>query len=282
MAAKNAMTGVGDLLAEVFRRQGMKRGVRRAEAVLLWPQVVGRNVAAFSEAKTLQQGVLYVDVSDSETAMHLSFQRERFLAVYRQKFGVKDVHDVRFRVGRRRESAAPPPSPPKAAPDPRALAQLSREVAEAELPDNLSQQALQMAKAMLSWRAARQAEGWTPCTVCSALTPAAGMCQTCTRYAAEPRVRRAHKTLAVAPDRETPLLTEDERLVATYLAKVYLEERVQELLPQALAEPQTKAQLELAARCLLAHTLKKPLTAISEDDFSYLDLRIRRILGRWH
>ena len=60
---------VSELLGEFFRRSGLKRAVRRAEAVLLWPQVAGAEVARFTEARVLRDGVLYVDVSDSETAM---------------------------------------------------------------------------------------------------------------------------------------------------------------------------------------------------------------------
>ena len=46
---------VSDVLAEVFKRGGMKRAVRRAEAVLLWRQVVGPEVAKFTEAKSLSR-----------------------------------------------------------------------------------------------------------------------------------------------------------------------------------------------------------------------------------
>ena len=74
---------VSELLAEVFRRGGLKRGVRRAEAVLLWRRLVGPELAAFSAAKVLRDGVLYVNVSDSETAMHLSLERQRFITSYR-------------------------------------------------------------------------------------------------------------------------------------------------------------------------------------------------------
>src|SRR5690606_9882251 len=91
---------VGALLNELFRRKGMKRSLRRAEAVLLWPRIVGADVAKFSTARSVRDGVLFVDVSDSETAMHLSMQRRRFLSAYRDTYGVTDVRDVRFQVGR--------------------------------------------------------------------------------------------------------------------------------------------------------------------------------------
>jgi len=273
---------VSDLLAEVFKKGGLKRGVKRAEAVLLWPQVVGAKAAKFTEAKTLQDGVLFVEVSDSETAMHLSFQRQKFVNVYQAKFGVQGVKDVRFRTGRRPllEVSAPPPVTVQ--PDPRALAELARSVSQAELSDDLTRSAMQAAKAMLTWRAAREADGWVPCLVCAVLTPTRGFCTTCARYAGFPKVRSASRTIAVAPEQATPLLSDDERAVAVYQAREYLTEKLQELLPQALADPAYKPHLEFAARCYLAHLLDKPLVDVSENDLSRLDARIARALGRWH
>ena len=86
----------------------------------------------------------------------------------------------------------------------------------------------------------------------------------------------------VAPDQATPLLSDDERAVAVYAAKAYLTEKLQELLPEVLADPAYKPHLEFAARCYLAHLLEKPLTEVSETDLSRLDARIARALGRWH
>lgn len=282
MRRGNGSRDVSDLLAEVFKKGGLKRGVKRAEAVLLWPQVVGARVAKFAEAKSLQDGVLFVEVPDSETAMHLSFQRQKFVNVYQAKFGVRDVKDVRFRTGRRPllEESAPPTV--TVHPDPKALAELARTVSRADLSDDLSRSAMKAAKAMLSWRAARAAEGWVPCTVCGALSPKHGLCTTCARYADFPKVRSASRTLAAAPGQAMPLLSDDERAVAVYQAKAYLTEKLQELLPQVLADPAYKAHLEFVARCYLAHLLEKPLTDVTEADLSRLDARIARALGRWH
>lgn len=282
MRSRNRGASVSDLLAEVFRRGGMKRGVKRAEAVLLWPQVVGPKVAKFTEAKTLQDGVLYVDVPDSETGMHLSFQRQKFVSVYQGKFGVKDVKDVRFRTGRRPLLEEEPPPKPAPQADPKALANLARSVSQADLSDELTQRAMQAAKAMLAWRAAREAEGWVPCLVCGSLSPTRGLCTTCKRYSEMRQVQTASRALAVSPFRETPFLSDDERAVAVYGAKAYLTEKLQELLPQVLANPTLRGQLESAARCYLAHRLEKSPTEITDDDLSRLEPRIARALGRWH
>ena len=60
------------------------------------------------------------------------------------------------------------------------------------------------------------------------------------------------------PEQPTPLLSDDERAVAVYQARAYLTEKLQELLPQVLADPAYKPHLEFAARCYLAHLLNKP------------------------
>ena len=277
----NKPSNVADVLAEVFKRGGMRRGVKRAEAVLLWPQVVGRDVAQFTTARSVQDGTLFVEVPDSETAMHLSFQRQKFLNVYRAKFGIKDVREVRFRVGRQVTPNAPAPKPAEASADPKALAALARQLGELDLSEDLSRPAMQAAKAMLAYRSRREAEGWTPCAVCVTLIEEGKLCTVCERYAASPLIRRACHQLAVNPTQETPMLSDDERGVAVYLAKAYLKEKLQELLPQVLADPAFKLPLESAARCYLAHLLEKPLQEVSENDFDRLDARVARALGRW-
>lgn len=271
---------VGDLIGEVFARGGMKRGVKRAQAVLLWPHVAG-SVARFSAAASLKDGVLFVEVPDSETAMHLSLQRQRFLDVYRGKFGVKDVREIRFRVGRRAEPERVQAPEPELPPDPRALALLARELTELELPEALMKPTMRAAKSMLAYRARRIRDGWKACPICEALTPAGEVCETCLRYGAQERVRRAVHLLAVQPDEPTPLLSPEERQVAVFYARRYLAERLFELLPQVLADPAMRPYLLAAARCFLAHKLGKRLAEIDDDDFDRLDGRVARALGRW-
>lgn len=277
----NKPSNVADVLAEVFKRGGMKRGVKRAEAVLLWPQVVGPSVAKFTTARSVQDGTLFVEVPDSETAMHLSFQRQKFLNVYRAKFGVKDVREVRFRVGRQAAPDEPKPKPAQTPVDPKALATLARQLGELDLPEDLSRPTMRAAKAMLAYRSRRLAEGWTPCLICDTLIQSGKLCTTCERYSQSRLIRDSSRQLAVDPTHATPMLSDDERKVAVHLAGSYLKDKLQELLPQVLADPTFKPHLESAARCHLAHFLNKPLADVSETDFDRLDSRVARALGRW-
>jgi predicted nucleic acid-binding Zn ribbon protein len=272
---------MAELLGEVFGRSGIKRQIRRAEAVLLWPHVVGPEVAKFTQARSLKDGLLIVDVSDSETAMHLNFTRQKFLDVYRAKFGIGEVREIRFRVGRISEAPARPAPQPEVGADPKALAAFARHLADLNLPETVARPAFKAAKAMLAYRARRQAQGWRPCPVCEALTPDGRLCSTCARYSADLRVREAAYLLAAAPQAPTPRLAEEERAVATYLAQRYLEEKLLSLLPQVLADPAQREALALTARCYLAHRLGRPLETITDDDFEHLDARVARALGRW-
>ena len=258
---------VADVLAEVFRRGGMKRAVRRAEAVLLWPQVVGPEVARFATATVLKNGVLYVETSDSETSMHLAMQRQRFLDVYRGRYGVTEIRDIRFRVGEPDVGDDPAPEPAPVAVDGDELARLSAAVGDLELGE-LTKPALEAGRAMLRWRAEREAAGWTPCPTCGALAPDAGLCDACERYASTPAVQRASTRLAADPTAATPLLSDDERAVAVHLGLAFLDDGL-------------RPQLEHVARCRVALGRGIAPADVDDDALRELDPRIARVLGRW-
>ena len=273
---------VRDVLAEIFRRGGMKRAVRRAEAVLLWPQAVGPELARFSEAKTLRDGVLIVEVPDSETAMHLTLQRERFLRSYRDRLGVRELREIRFVVGRPAyRGVGRPEAPAQPEPDPHEFERLARALGALDLPDEVAGAAFDAGKAWLGHRARLAAQGHEPCPLCGAMTPHDDMCDTCRRYRGEPRVMAAAARLVMDPAAPTPQLSDDERAVARWLARRSIDEMLLELLPQVIAEPALRNQLEQVAVRSIALDLGKAPDAVDEDDFHHLDPRVARALGRW-
>ncbi len=226
---------VRDLLGEALRRGGWVRSMRRADAVLRWPEVVGRDVARFARAVALQSGTLVVEVADAETAMHLGLQRQRILDAYRTRFGDADVRDLRFRVGGGPGTTDPDVRPAAAvAPDPDEVADLTAGLGA--LPEGLVAPADAAGRALATGRARRRAAGWRPCPICgaladpevrsdapppfAALVPAAGrhLCAACARHATAPKVVDAATRLLVAPGAATPALTDDERAVARALA----------------------------------------------------------------
>lgn len=279
-----AETHVRNLIGEIFRRGGMRRAVRRAEAVLMWPRIAGPDLARFTRARSLTGGVLFVDVPDSETAMHLSLQRSRFLEAYGTRFGSGEVREIRFRAGRRQERGKDDDAPDSRAridPDPDELVNLTRSLGGMNLPDPLAGPALAAARAMLAHRARARLAGWTPCPHCSALCPEPGPCHACARHRHAPRVVRAAERLTLRPDDRVPELIADELAVARALAAEALDARLDELLPQVLASPALAPQLERAARHRLAVERGVAPQAIDEAEFERLDARVARALGRW-
>lgn len=295
---------VSELIAEVFRRAGMKRGVRRAAAVLLWRKLVGPELASFSTAVALRDGVLYVNVSDSETAMHLSMERHRFLAAYRDRYGVTDVREIRFQVGRlgddeeRGEERAALPEP-----DPREVERLRRDLSALGLPDDVLDAALLTGRSLLALQAARRELGWVPCPTCGALhdgpvrpeSPretamrAAGqedhdvslqraLCQPCSRYAREGRVVAAAGKLRTSPMADVPGLAEEERAVAAYLARRSLDAAIASLLPAAIEDKRLALQLGGVARCRLALEHGRRPDTFTLDDVRELDPRVAAVL----
>lgn len=302
---------VSAFLMEVFRRGGMKRRLNRATAVLLWPRVVGPDVARFSTARVLTGGVLYVDVSDSETAMHLSMQRSRFLSEYRHAHGVTEVREIRFQVGRvgggAGEPEAPPvePPPPIEAVDPQELQRLARELEGLELPEEVAVAALQVGQRLLALNASRQASGWVPCLTCGALhdgplrpqslreaalaeagrvdeesTLARELCAACYRYAGGGRVRAAARELKTDPLALHPELGEEEQAVAVHLAKGWLGRDIEELLPAATVRPAMLRQLELAARNRVALASGAEPQEVTFADIERYDVRVAGLLRK--
>jgi predicted nucleic acid-binding Zn ribbon protein len=272
---------VGEVIGEFFRRGGMLRAVRRAEAVVAWPRIVGPELARFAQARALKDGVLFVDVPDSETAMHLSLQRARILEAYERWLGRREVRDVRFAAGR----PAPPdraPRPPELPePDPAEWRALSAALAPLDLPPSVAGPALEAARAMLRHRRRAREAGWTPCPHCGALTADPGPCPACGRLREAPRVRRMARRLTVDPEALLPDASDDERTVARALAVERLDERVAELLPQVLASPELRPQLERAARIRIALAEERALATIDDADLERYDARVARVLGRW-
>ena len=285
---------MAELLHEVFRRSGLVRGVRRAEAVVLWRRVVGPEVARFARAVTLQHATLVVDVPDPETALHLGLQRHHLLRAYAEHLGPDVVREIRFRVGRAADppTAVEPAAGAAVAADPRALAALAR--ALQDVPEALSGAALQAGAALLTLQARRRAAGWRPCPICGALRepvadeggaadprPGPHWCSTCRRHSEQPKVTRQAARLVLDPDAATPSLSEDERHVARHLAAAQAAEQALALLPHALADPSALAPLERLAHAQAALQAGVALAAVDDQTLAVVDARVLRAIGRW-
>ncbi|HEU4753465.1 MAG TPA: DUF721 domain-containing protein, partial [Armatimonadota bacterium] len=81
---------------------------------MLWPQVVGPQMAKASEARTVQGGTLLIVARSSAWNQEITFQKQAILRKYRERLGKEFVRDLRCSVGRVRGSAPAVPEPPAA------------------------------------------------------------------------------------------------------------------------------------------------------------------------
>ncbi len=267
-----------ELLAELFRRGGMTRAVNRARLVVLWPRIAGPKLGRFTRARSFRDGILWVDTSDSETAMHLSLQRERFLQAFRSA-GHRELKDIRFVPGRIEADVAAAADLP-AEPAEEDVAALTGALAGLELPQEVARSALLAGKGIARTRTMRRSLGWLPCQVCGTLAETVGICFTCERYSREAGTVRAARELQHDPAAAVPWLTDDQKLVAVWLSSGRLEQHLQQLLPQVIADEKLRPQLEQLALNWLSLRHGLDADELTDDHWTALPANILRVLGR--
>jgi predicted nucleic acid-binding Zn ribbon protein len=89
-----------DVLPKLMQRLGLKERLHETEVMEAWSKIVGDFIAAHSAPVALREGILYVRVL--QPALHYELEQVSKMDILRklkQRFGVKVVRDVRFRVG---------------------------------------------------------------------------------------------------------------------------------------------------------------------------------------
>lgn len=71
---------VGDMLPSVFDKLGVTKEIATQDALLRWHEVVGERIAAVTHAKSVANGVLFVEVRSSAWINELNLMRREILA----------------------------------------------------------------------------------------------------------------------------------------------------------------------------------------------------------
>ncbi len=107
------MNPLSRVLDDTLRRLQLTDAADEARAVMLWPEIVGPQLARISEPKTFHNGTLVVMVRSSSWNQELTFQKAGIVQKYRARMGKPFVRDLRFVVGKLgglsvQETHAPP------------------------------------------------------------------------------------------------------------------------------------------------------------------------------
>ena len=86
----------GEILASVLSGLGLKGRLKEREALVLWPDVVGEEIAHRSRALRIKEGVLYVRVDSAAWSQELHFLKATILARFDEVLGPGLVKEIRF------------------------------------------------------------------------------------------------------------------------------------------------------------------------------------------
>lgn len=267
------------LLARSLAKHRLSLGIQRAQAILLWPEVVGPELARLTRARTLYGGTLVVEARDSVLANFLTLQRAMFLERLNARLGERPLTELRFVVGHitpPREAPAPTPLP---APDARRAAELVSDVAE-----ELRPAALKAAEAVTRARRWREAQGFRPCPSCG--EPSRDQpCLACQVSFENPLVRRESGLLIRTPERLAGLegtLGESGTSAARYLALQGLAEQLEMLALECVREggaAEYREFLRAQAEAWLSLHHRKPRRELLRADWQALPERPRHVLA---
>jgi len=88
---------IGAALPRTLKSLGISRRTREAQALWLWPQVVGEALVRETHALKLAGGTLWVTASSPALAHQLHLERATLIDRLNQQIGAPAVRDIRFR-----------------------------------------------------------------------------------------------------------------------------------------------------------------------------------------
>lgn len=91
------MRSIGAALPRALKSLGISRRTREAQALWLWPQLVGPHLARETSALKLTGGTLWVTATSPALAHQLHLERGMLIDRLNDGIGVPAVREIRFR-----------------------------------------------------------------------------------------------------------------------------------------------------------------------------------------
>lgn len=93
------MIELGQIIKQVLEKRKMWRQYRQYLIIDQWDQLVGERIAAVTSAQRMDRQVLWVRVSDSTWAYHLTLLKPQLIEKLNQYAGETIVDDIFFKIG---------------------------------------------------------------------------------------------------------------------------------------------------------------------------------------
>ena len=96
MIRKNAQS-IGDILKQFTKNSNLDAKIFEQKILTLWPEILGDEMASYTERIFLKNGVLYVKISSSVLRNELFMCRSKIIFALNEKLGAKAIHEIIFR-----------------------------------------------------------------------------------------------------------------------------------------------------------------------------------------
>ena len=83
-------------LKKAINEAGIKKAIDQEEAVLLWGDVVGKNILKVTTATKVDKGTLIVKTDSATWRQELHMQKKEIINKINKKIGSNAIKDIRF------------------------------------------------------------------------------------------------------------------------------------------------------------------------------------------
>ena len=90
------MKTLSQALGELIKDLGIESEVMHNQAIQLWPEVVGKRIAAVSHAEKIDGNILFVKVHNDSWRNELVFLKKDIIDRLNKRIGKKVVNDIRL------------------------------------------------------------------------------------------------------------------------------------------------------------------------------------------
>lgn len=87
---------LADFLPNTLKRMGIANQITQQKAVLLWKNIVGKDIAKQTNASHIENNVLFVSVKNSVWMNELTFLKSQIIKKLNESIGQDAVKDIKF------------------------------------------------------------------------------------------------------------------------------------------------------------------------------------------
>jgi len=89
---------IKDVLPNVLSSLGIKKGIERQRAIVVWDKVVGRDIRRHTKPRYVRGKKIWVDVDDPIWIQQLSFLKSKILKKLNTELGEEHIVDIIFKL----------------------------------------------------------------------------------------------------------------------------------------------------------------------------------------